>query len=48
VLSNTEEDKDTSWEYCKVLSIAKKKEMITAQIITVWWVGMISIRINHG
>jgi hypothetical protein len=31
-----------------VLSIAKKKEMIVTQIIRVWWIGMISIRLNHG
>jgi hypothetical protein len=28
--------------------IAKKMEMITAQFISVWWNGMISIRLSHG
>jgi hypothetical protein len=30
------------------LKFAKKKEMSTAQIINVWWNGMISIRLRHG
>jgi hypothetical protein len=30
------------------LIIAKKKEMLTAQIRSVWWNGIISIRLNHG
>jgi hypothetical protein len=30
------------------LSIEKKNEMMTVQFISVWWYGIISIRINHG
>jgi hypothetical protein len=48
MLDNTEEDNDMSWECHKVVITAKKKEMSTAQIINVWWNGMISIRPNHG
>jgi hypothetical protein len=47
-LDKTKEDKDISWEFCKVVDYCKEKEMITAQIISVWWNGMISIRLNHG
>jgi hypothetical protein len=40
MLDKTKEDKDMS--YCK------EKEMSTAQIISVWWNGMMSIRLSHG
>jgi hypothetical protein len=48
MLDNTEEDNDMSWEYCKVVDYANKKKMITAQIRSAWWNGMISRRLNHG
>jgi hypothetical protein len=48
MLDNTEEDKDMSWECYKVFDCCKEKEMLTAQIISVWRKGMISTRLNHG
>jgi hypothetical protein len=48
MLDNTEEDNDMSWECHKVVDYRKEKKMSTAQIISVWWNGMISIRQNHG
>jgi hypothetical protein len=48
MLDQTEEDNDMSWECHKVVDTARKKVMLTAQIINVWWNGMISIRLNHG
>jgi hypothetical protein len=36
VLHKTEEDKNMSWEFLRLLSIAKKKEITTAQIVSVW------------
>jgi hypothetical protein len=49
MLDQTDEDNDISWECHKVVDYyTKKKEMSTAQIINVWWNGMISIRLNHG
>jgi hypothetical protein len=35
-------------EVYKVVNFCKKKEIITAQITSFWWNGMISIRLNHG
>jgi hypothetical protein len=40
MLDKTEEDKD--------MIIEKKKEMITSQIMCVWWNGMVSKILNHG
>jgi hypothetical protein len=48
MLNNTEEDNDMSWEYCKVVDYCKEKEITTTQIISVGWIGMILIRLNHG
>jgi hypothetical protein len=48
MLDFTEKDNDMSWECHKVVDYYKEKEMSTAQIISVWWNGMISIRTNHG
>jgi hypothetical protein len=48
MLDKTEEDNDMSWEFHKVVDYWKEKEMIIAQIISVWWNGMISIRQNYG
>jgi protein-tyrosine phosphatase len=36
ILKKTEEDNDMSWECCKVVDYCKEKEMITAQITSVW------------
>jgi hypothetical protein len=47
-LDKTKEDKEMSWECYKVVDYCKEKEMITAQIISVWWNGMISISLYHG
>jgi hypothetical protein len=41
MLDNTEEDKNMSWECYKVGYYCKLKEMLKAQIISVWWEGMI-------
>jgi hypothetical protein len=48
MLDQTEEDNDMSWECHKVVDYCKEKEMSTAQITSVWWNGMMSIRLNHG
>jgi hypothetical protein len=48
MLDQTEEDDDVSWEFHKVVDYCKEKEMSTAQIISVWWNGMISIRLSQG
>jgi hypothetical protein len=48
-LDKTEEDKDIFLgNVMRYLITAKKKERSTAQIISVWWNGMMSIRLNHG
>jgi hypothetical protein len=47
MLDNNEENNDMSWELHKVLDYCKQKEMSTAQIISVWWNGIISISLNH-
>jgi hypothetical protein len=44
----TIEDNDMSWECHKAVDYCKEKEISTAQIISVWWDGMISIRLSHG
>jgi hypothetical protein len=49
MLDNTEEYKKICLgNVIRKLITAKKKEMLTAQIISIWWNGMISIRLNHG
>jgi hypothetical protein len=48
LLDNTEEDKDMSWECCKIVDYCKAKEMSTAQITSVCWNGTMSIRLSHG
>jgi hypothetical protein len=48
MLDQTEEDNDMSWECHLVVDYTKKKEIITYQIISVWWNGMMSIRLSHG
>jgi hypothetical protein len=48
MLDKTEEDNDMSWECHIVVDYCKEKEMSKAQIINVWWNGMMSIRQNHG
>jgi hypothetical protein len=48
MLDQTEEDNDMSCECHKVVDYCKENEMITDQITSVWWNGMISIRLIHG
>jgi hypothetical protein len=48
ILDETEEDKDMSWKFCKVVECSKEKQMLTAQIMSVWWNGMMLITLNHG
>jgi hypothetical protein len=53
MLDNTEEDKDMSWEFYKVFDYSKEKGYFNSsnhksQITSVWWNGMMSIRLNHG
>jgi hypothetical protein len=47
-LDKTEEGKNMSWECHNVVDYCKEKEISTAQITSVWWNGMISIRLNQG
>jgi hypothetical protein len=47
MLDKTKEDNDMSWECHKVVDYCKEKKISTAQIISVWWNGMISITLNH-
>jgi hypothetical protein len=47
-LDKTEEKNDMSWECHEVVDYCKEKVMSTAQIISVWWNGMMSIRLSHG
>jgi hypothetical protein len=48
MLGKTEEDNDMSWECHKVVDYFKEKEDVTVQITSVWWNGMMSIRLSHG
>jgi hypothetical protein len=48
MLDKTEEDKDMSWECCKIVNYFKEKSDVKSSNHNVWWNGMISIRLNHG
>jgi hypothetical protein len=48
MLDKTEEDKDMSWECCKIADYFKEKSDVKSSNHNVWWNGMISIRLNHG
>jgi hypothetical protein len=48
MFDKTEEDNDMSWECHKVADYCKEKEMSTAQVTSVWWNGMMPIRLSHG
>jgi hypothetical protein len=47
MLDKAEEDNDKSWECHKVVDYCKEKGDDHSQITSVWWNGMISIRLNN-